>query len=93
VQSEEITLQQAGTSEMKADLLTKPLSGSIVKKSRDSLQITNQIAPANLFVMTMQTEYSQLCLVYQGVQRYLWNIKVDTIRALHVLAENGATKT
>jgi hypothetical protein len=45
VQSEEITLQQAGTSEMKADLLTNPLSRSIFKKSRDSLQITNQIAP------------------------------------------------
>jgi hypothetical protein len=45
VQSEYITLQHVGTSEMKADLLTKPLSGSIFKKSRDSLKITNQIAP------------------------------------------------
>jgi hypothetical protein len=31
---------------MKADLLTKPQSGSIFKKSRDSLKITNQIAPS-----------------------------------------------
>jgi hypothetical protein len=45
VQSEEITLQQVGTSEMRADLLSKPLIGSIFKKSRDSLQITHQIAP------------------------------------------------
>jgi hypothetical protein len=45
VQSEEITLQQVRMSEMNADLLTKPLSGSILKRSRDSLQITNQIAP------------------------------------------------
>jgi Reverse transcriptase (RNA-dependent DNA polymerase) len=45
VHSEEISLQQVGTSEMKADLLTKPLSGSIFKKSRDSLQTANQVAP------------------------------------------------
>jgi hypothetical protein len=30
VQSGDITLQQVGTSEMKADLLTKPLSGTIL---------------------------------------------------------------
>jgi hypothetical protein len=45
VQSEDITLQQVGMLEMKADLLTKPLTGTIFKKSRDPLQITNQIAP------------------------------------------------
>jgi hypothetical protein len=45
VQSEDITLQQVGMLEMKADLLTKPLTGTIFKKSRGSLQITNQIAP------------------------------------------------
>jgi hypothetical protein len=45
VHQKALPLQLVGTSEMKADLLTKPLSGSIFKKSRDSLQITNQIAP------------------------------------------------
>jgi hypothetical protein len=45
VQSEDINLQQVGMSETKADLQTKLLSGTVLKKPRDSLQITNQIAP------------------------------------------------
>jgi hypothetical protein len=58
VHSEEISLQYVGTSEMKADLLTKPLSGSIFEKSRDSLQIANQIASGKPVCDDNATKYS-----------------------------------
>jgi hypothetical protein len=70
----------------------KPLSGSIYKKSRDSLQMTSQIAPGKPVCDDNADRVFTPVLVYQGVQNYVWNIKIDTIRALPVLAEFGATK-